>query len=183
MGQFRLRLFGLGFFPTGVLLRVRMLWRLLRWLGGRVGRLLLRGGVTVVAIERHRGTGRPFRGRIALEPRSFGWRYELDLHRIGRRHCLGRAPGERHQAERKGADMGDDRDNYPGSNESLQSDHRRSCQHRSAPPASYRPPRFFVVFIRRRPPEDNPGVAGSFYNKVSRFTVIGGDALSFEPFE
>jgi hypothetical protein len=40
-----------------------------------------------------------------------------------------------------------------------------------------------VVFLmdNAHPREDNPGTAGSFYNKAPRFSVIGGDSISCEP--
>jgi hypothetical protein len=33
------------------------------------------------------------------------------------------------------------------------------------------------------PPADDPGAAGSFYNKAPRFTVLGSTYLSCEPFK
>jgi len=41
-----------------------------------------------------------------------------------------------------------------------------------------------VVFLmdNAHPPEDNPGAAGSFYNKAPRFTVLGNAFLNCEPF-
>ncbi len=40
-----------------------------------------------------------------------------------------------------------------------------------------------VVFLmdNAHPPEDNPGAAGSFYNKAPRFTVLGSGYLNCEP--
>ena len=42
-----------------------------------------------------------------------------------------------------------------------------------------------VVFLmdNAHPPEDDPGAAGSFYNKAPRFTVLGSDYLNCEPFK
>jgi hypothetical protein len=39
-----------------------------------------------------------------------------------------------------------------------------------------------VVFLmdNARPPEDNPGAAGSFYNKAPRFSVVGSRYVSCE---
>jgi hypothetical protein len=33
------------------------------------------------------------------------------------------------------------------------------------------------------PPEDDPGAAGSFYNKAPRFTVLGSSSLNCKPFK
>jgi hypothetical protein len=40
-----------------------------------------------------------------------------------------------------------------------------------------------VVFLmdNAHPPEDDPGAAGSFYNKAPRFTVLGSDYLNCKP--
>jgi len=39
-----------------------------------------------------------------------------------------------------------------------------------------------IVFLmdNKRPPEDNPGAAGSFYNKAPRFSVVGSSYVSCE---
>jgi hypothetical protein len=42
-----------------------------------------------------------------------------------------------------------------------------------------------VVFLmdNAHPPEDDPGTAGSFYNKAPRFTVLGNGSTNCEPFK
>ncbi len=42
-----------------------------------------------------------------------------------------------------------------------------------------------VVFLmdNAHPPEDDPGAAGSFYNKAPRFTVLGSGSVNCEPFK
>ncbi len=42
-----------------------------------------------------------------------------------------------------------------------------------------------VVFLMDNAhlPEDDPGAAGSFYNKAPRFSVLGSDYLNCEPFK